>query len=175
MVLFAMSKKNCSDGEKWDSLVQDCVPLNIEERHPPLTDTPPADQTVASFSPALWIVVLLVTVGSILALALWLVIYRRHSRQHTVEEPGEQLLHKTVPSVTVHCLLPSEASPLGPQHLHSGGPTAPVWQGDAHREQTGHDGGDWGAGLHGSAVRQETVPLPATELGGTALVTTKTL
>lgn len=171
-----MSKKNCSDGNKWDNLLQTCVPLDFEKRHPAVTEassTPPADQT--AFSPALWIVVLLVTVGSILALALWLVIYRRHSRQHTVEEPGEQLLHKTDPSVTVHCLLPSEASPPGLQHLNPERPSAPVWQGDTHREQTGHDGGDWGAGLHGSAVRQETVPLPATELGGTALVTTKTL
>lgn len=184
-----MVKKSCPAGSKWDGLLQKCSPLRTGRRvttplrlHTPtepfitplvlLTNTPPTDQTLAVVSPALWVVVLLATLGSVLALALWLVIYRRHTSQPTVEEPAEQPLRKTEP---VHCPLPSEASAQGQQHLPTPHPTAPWWQGDTHGTHIGHDGGNWGGGLKGSTVRQETVPLPATELGGTALVTTKTL
>lgn len=91
------------------------------------------------------------------------------------EAPAERPLHKTDAEVRGHCglcPLPSEACPQGQQH--HGLATAPMWPGDTHRDLMEQTGGDWGEGLVGSAV-QETVPLPATELGGTALVTTKTL
>ncbi|XP_020782984.1 uncharacterized protein LOC110162429 [Boleophthalmus pectinirostris] len=126
-----------------------------------LKNSPPADQKGAVFIPQVLTVVLLITLASLVALTIWLVIYRRHKRQSTEEVPPEHPLLKTDPP---HCVPPSEGcSTL----LH----TATVWQEGVspESESTEHEGRDW-SGLKGSAVRQETVPLPATEL-----VTTKTL
>uniref|UniRef100_A0A3B4B093 Uncharacterized protein n=1 Tax=Periophthalmus magnuspinnatus TaxID=409849 RepID=A0A3B4B093_9GOBI len=135
-----MSKKSCSPGKKWDSLLKMCMPQNFGLRHPTPTEPPP--KTLTTVNPTLWIAVLLVTLGSILALALWLVIYRRYTRRPTGKRTKEQ---------------PEEQPPLKTEPAQC-----------AHRESTECEG-DW-SGLKGSTVRQETVPLPATEL-----VTTKTL
>lgn len=56
----------------------------------PLKNTTPAAQMarLTMFNPGLWIFVLLATLGSILALALWIVIYIRHKRPPT----GKRLL-----------------------------------------------------------------------------------
>ncbi|KAK7939394.1 hypothetical protein WMY93_002720 [Mugilogobius chulae] len=165
-----MSAK-CGAGLKWDSLVKSCMPLNIGLTDEPSTkalvqlkNTPPADQSGS----ALWIVVLFALLGSILALVLWLIIYRRHWRRYTEEEPAEQPPLQT-DHASAPCLPPCEThSPLQQcQHLHTG---LPLWQGGGFDwMRTEHEECDWN-GLNGSAVRQETVPLPATEL-----VTTKTV
>lgn len=56
-------------------------------------NTAPATQVdaVTALSPALWIFVVLATVGSILVLALWFVIYRRQTRPSST--PGKDNLH----------------------------------------------------------------------------------
>lgn len=199
-VFTAMSRRNCAVGTKWDNLLKTCMPLKIILGHPPPTEpaliavlplknTTPAAQMarLTMFNPGLWIFVLLATLGSILALALWIVIYIRHKRPPTVEaEPAEQPPQKIDPPSTVHSLLPSEKPERAERagaphsqcpHLHTGIQTSSTWEEGfgAWRVHIKHDGKDWAGGPVWSAVRQETVPLPATELGGTALVTTKTV
>lgn len=186
-----MSRKDCVAGTKWDSLIKRCMPLKIPPdivpQHPtPIAPPPalirrhtttPSAQIVAVFNPGLWIFVILATLGSILALAVWIVIYRRHTRDPIVEaKPAEQPLQKTdAPGHRPErngCAAEEVSSPC--HHLNTGLHAAPMWEeaGGAHIERTKHNGRDWGGG---SAVRQETVPFSATELGGTALVTTKTV
>uniref|UniRef100_A0A8D2ZXU3 Uncharacterized protein n=1 Tax=Scophthalmus maximus TaxID=52904 RepID=A0A8D2ZXU3_SCOMX len=170
-----MVKKNCSAGQKWDTLVNDCV-----------RNTAPATQVdaVTALSPALWIFVVLATVGSILVLALWFVIYRRQTR------PRQESLQKTEPKATIHPL-PSErngqeemflraAEAVSPcAHLHLGAQRGSEREEGfiACRGHAKHAGEEAGRGQSACSTMREhnRLPLPATELGGTALVTTKTV
>ncbi|XP_039972865.1 uncharacterized protein LOC120783744 [Xiphias gladius] len=202
-----MAKKDCSAGQKWDNLVNTCVssetktgPQPEPPTEPPLAvvdqvrDRAPSTQAdpVMVLSQALWILVVLATVGSILALALWFIIYRRQSRLRSTSEdtePGQKPLQKTEPPATIHPL-PSErncqaemfqraAEALSPcPHLHLGAQTGSKWEEGfiTCRGPAKHAGTEGGGGLLAcSTMREHRIPLPATELGGTALVTTKTV
>ncbi|AWP18579.1 Hypothetical protein SMAX5B_005754 [Scophthalmus maximus] len=203
-----MVKKNCSAGQKWDTLVNDCVSREktLTKTEPPtepplpaivdqVRNTAPATQVdaVTALSPALWIFVVLATVGSILVLALWFVIYRRQTRPSSTPgeaEPGQESLQKTEPKATIHPL-PSErngqeemflraAEAVSPcAHLHLGAQRGSEREEGfiACRGHAKHAGEEAGRGQSACSTMREhnRLPLPATELGGTALVTTKTV
>eukprot|EP00064_Thunnus_orientalis_P002788 superscaffoldBa00000213_g2796 len=201
-----MARKDCPAGKKWDNLVNTCVIITAEttpEPKPPTEPTPavavqPTRPTISAIqanpvmmlSPALWIFVGLATVGSIVALALWFVIYRRQTRiSSTSEEPGQEPLQKTEPPAKIYPL-PSEINGQGEilqraagnpspcPHLHLRDQTSLKWE----EGFTACRGPAKYAGTEGcgelptcSSMREHRIPLPATELGGTALVTTKTV
>ncbi|XP_071330426.1 uncharacterized protein [Trachinotus anak] len=197
----AMAKKACSAGQRWDNLIKKCIPSNMDTRHEPdrptepplkadvnhvrvMASAPQADPLMV-LSPALWIFVVLATVGSILALALWLIIYRREARHSSSSGdvgPGLQPLHKTEPLATIHPL-PSERNSQAQMfqraaealsscpHLHLGDQTGSKWEDGfiSCRGPAKHAGKDGGGGLPAcSTMREHKIPLPATELGGTA-------
>lgn len=104
-------------------------------------------------------------------------------------EAQQEPLQKTEPPAILHSL-PSEsnshaemlqraAGALSPcPHLHLGAQTVSQWEEGftAYRDITKHAGTEGGRGLPPcSTMREHRIPLPATELGGTALVTTKTM
>ncbi|XP_008303624.1 uncharacterized protein LOC103375189 isoform X2 [Stegastes partitus] len=200
-----MGRKDCPEGQKWDYLVNTCIPKSVETRRQPeqpkelpmiavgqlraTATTATTDDSAMLLSPALWIFVVLATLGSILAVTLWFMIYRRQTRLSSIPEdaaPAQQLLHKTEPPAKLHperngqgemFQRPAEASSLC-QHLHQGAQTSTKWEDDfsACRDPAAHAGTEVGGGLPAcSTVAEHRVPLPATELGGTALVTTKTV
>ncbi|XP_077361247.1 uncharacterized protein LOC144006307 [Festucalex cinctus] len=196
-----MSKKNCPPGRNWDNLVNACVPSVAETRPGPLTELTPVfhqrttpasrvDPAVAG-SPVLWTVVVLTTLGSLVALALWFVIYRRQSRlSRTSEEieSGPEPLQKIDPPTDGHLSTCTSSAPSACVHLYHTGPhnTSKWEEGLANcrappkcQKTTGRGETDR-AEVVGvlpvcNAMREHRLPLPATELGGTALVTTKTV
>uniref|UniRef100_A0A3Q3LMJ0 Uncharacterized protein n=1 Tax=Mastacembelus armatus TaxID=205130 RepID=A0A3Q3LMJ0_9TELE len=180
-----MAKKSCSAGYKWDSLVQNCVQ---EDTKATLEDTTPTPQLMV-LSPALWIFVVLATVGSVVALALWFIIYRRQTSLNDAE-PAHEPLEKTELLVTTVQPPVSERNgqaemfhvateaPSPCSHLYLGAQTSPKWEDgfSACRGPPEHNGKGVGRGLPAcSTMSEHRIPLPATELGGTALVTTKTV
>ncbi|XP_053194663.1 tumor necrosis factor receptor superfamily member 13C-like [Scomber japonicus] len=202
-----MAKKDCPAGRKWDHLVNVCVSSTAKttSEPKPSTDLNPAvivqqrpttaavqANPVMMLSPALWIFVGLATVGSIVALVLWFVIYRQQTRNSSTSEdaePGQEPLQKTEPPIKI-CPLPSErncqaetlqraaGNPAPCAHLHLGDQTSSKWEEGftACRGPAKHAGTEGVGGLLTcSTMREHRIPLPATELGGTALVTTKTV
>ncbi|GAA6215579.1 uncharacterized protein LOC120783744 [Lates japonicus] len=203
-------RKDCPAGQSLDNHTNTCVPSKTEPAtvnallpsEPPLPavvgqviETAPAIQdspSVMVLSPALWIFVVLATVGSILVLVLWLIIYRRQTRLSSTSEdvePAQEPLQKTEPPATMHPL-PSERNghaemlqraaeaPSPCPHLHLEAQTSSKWDKGfiTCKDPAKHAGADGGGGLPAcSTVREHRIPLPATELGGTALVTTKTV
>uniref|UniRef100_A0A672ZIX6 Uncharacterized protein n=1 Tax=Sphaeramia orbicularis TaxID=375764 RepID=A0A672ZIX6_9TELE len=183
-----MAKKNCPDGSRWDILIKYCLPINNIEPKPtteqPLpaaaerTNTNPPPQ-----SPALWIYVSMVTLGSMLALAVWFIIYRRHTRPRRASGPAQQPLQKTEKEHALPVESNGQAEGAAGasslcRHLHLGVQTGFRSEEGftACRDPIKHVGRGGSEGLPTcSAVREHTIPLPATELGGTALVTTKTV
>ncbi|XP_037648629.1 uncharacterized protein LOC119501921 isoform X2 [Sebastes umbrosus] len=193
-----MGKDDCPAGQKWDPLVG-CIPSETYTRPEPEPPTelrstaPPARaDAVMLLSPALWIFVVLATLGSILALALWFIIYKRQTRHISTSEdaePQQEPLQKTEPPAKIHPPPPERngqaemlqraawAPPPCP-HLHLGAQTGSNWEEDftACRDPAKYAGTEGGRGLPTcSTMREHRFPLPATELGGTALVTTKTV
>lgn len=203
-----MAKKVCPTGQMWDELINSCFPRKTEIRaepdrpiEPPLqphvnqvrvmAPVPQANPMMV-LSPALWIFVVLATVGSILALTLWFIIYRRetrHSNTSEEAEPGLEPLQKTEPLEVINPL-PSERNgpaqvfqreaeaSLSCLHLHLGTQTDSKWADGfiACRDIARHAGKEGGEAPSAySMMREHKIPLPATELGGTALVTTKTV
>ncbi|KAK5856645.1 hypothetical protein PBY51_008228 [Eleginops maclovinus] len=185
-----MGKNDCPAGSKWDSLISMCVHCMTKPTTEPslavvvqLRAKVPSAQaptarapSVMLLSPALWIVVVLATVGSLLAVILWFIIYRRqtrHSSDSEVAEP-EQRLQKTDPTAEIHPP-PSEMFqraawvPSPCHHQHLGAQIASEEGFTARRDPTEH------AWTEGPTLWEHRIPLPATELGGTALVTTKTV
>uniref|UniRef100_A0A8C3AW45 Uncharacterized protein n=1 Tax=Cyclopterus lumpus TaxID=8103 RepID=A0A8C3AW45_CYCLU len=184
-----MVREDCPAGTKWDSLVVACVVSESETRPgpemPPVgrvrsTDPPAQAHSVMLLSPALWIFVMLATLGSILALALWFIIYKRQTRHNQCCQPDYD-----------HHLNP-EAAPLnGPAersqratwapppcpHLHLQAQTGTTWEEGftACSDLAKHAGTEGVRGLPTFGTREHRIPLPATELGGTVLVTTKTV
>uniref|UniRef100_UPI0037E906D9 uncharacterized protein n=1 Tax=Semicossyphus pulcher TaxID=241346 RepID=UPI0037E906D9 len=142
--------------------------------------------------PALWIFVILAMLGSILALALWFIIYRQQTRPSSTPgdpEPQQEPLQKPEPPVIIHSL-PTEISNHAEMmqraagahspcvHMYPGAQMATRWEEGftACRDPTRHAGTEVGGGLLTCCTaREHRVPLPATELGGTVLVTTKTV
>ncbi|XP_022073645.1 uncharacterized protein LOC110968127 isoform X2 [Acanthochromis polyacanthus] len=206
-----MGKKDCPEGQRWDRLLMACVTDSKETRlrteqprvnltfpsEPPMTAvgqlrateaTTPTESMMA-LNPFLWIFVVLATLGSILALALWFIIYRRQTRRSSTPEealPALELLHNTDPPAEFH----SERNGQGEMfqraaetsslchHQHLGAQTGTKWEDNfnACRGPAGHAGPEGGGVLSAcSTMVEHRIPLPATELGGTALVTTKTV
>ncbi|XP_029912999.1 uncharacterized protein LOC115363066 [Myripristis murdjan] len=203
-------KGNCPPGTKWDSLISDCVgnPLAAAQQPKPATEPPrvvpvhlrstvptaPAKSVVVqplSFENGLWVFVGLLTLGSILAVVIWTIIYRQQTRRRSSAEdpePAVQPLAKTDTSVKIH---PAPAERNGQAEMQQRAREAPSCphldagaltgfkceESFTHRRYPTNHGGMEGSGglLTYSTMRQHTVPLPATELGGTALVTTKTM
>ncbi|CAB1415230.1 unnamed protein product [Pleuronectes platessa] len=187
-----MAKKICSAGRKWDNLIGDCFPKETElgDKTQPSTKPPllaVVDQVRdPALSPVLWIFVMLATVGSILVLALWLVIYRRTRPSRTPDpEPGQEPPQKTDPPASGP-QLPAETTGLTEMfqrageasapcaHLYPGAQAHSMWEEGytACRGSAKHDGKEEDRGL---MTRGHRIPLPATELGGTVLVTAKTV
>ncbi|XP_033501497.1 uncharacterized protein LOC117268870 [Epinephelus lanceolatus] len=206
--------RDCGPRQKWDSLLSICFPSVRKTRpepdppsEPPLADLvqftaktpPPASlsrspeaDSVMLLNPALWIFVVLATVGSIVALVLWFLIYKRQTRNISISEDAERRqepLQKTEPPAKIHLppperngqaeMLLGAAWALSPcPHLHLGAQTGSKWEEGftACRDPAKHAGTEGGRGPPAcSTMREHRIPLPATELGGTALVTTKTV
>ncbi|KAK2894124.1 tumor necrosis factor receptor superfamily member 13C-like [Channa argus] len=198
-----MAKKTCLDGKKWDPLTTDCVTVKKETNpeHKLRTEPPPnvlssvrvtasTEQTnpMMPLSPTVCAIVVLVTMGSILALAVWLIIYKRQTRlgSTSVEpEPVHEPLQKTEPPAPFlpapsqrngqaeMCQFAAEAPSTCP---HLGAQIGSKREGDytACRGPTTQT--EAGGGLPAChTISEHRIPLPATELGGTALVTTKTV
>ncbi|XP_031726839.1 uncharacterized protein LOC116396390 isoform X2 [Anarrhichthys ocellatus] len=200
----AMAKKDCPAGKRWDSLVSTCI-QESETRPEPgpsaerslatvvqLRSTAPTAHSVMLLSPALWIFVVLATLGSILALSLWFIIYKQQTRHiSTSEEAGlqQEPLQKTEPPAKsqpppserngqAEMLQIAAWTPSPCSHLHLGAQTGNKWEEGftASSDPAKHAGTEGFRGLPtSSTTRGHRIPLPATELGGTVLVTTKTV
>ncbi|XP_040047741.2 uncharacterized protein LOC120828301 isoform X1 [Gasterosteus aculeatus] len=203
-----MAKQDCPAGKKWDSLISICVLKSTTRTEPgPPTERPlakvvqlrstaPAAQahSVMLLTPALWVFVGLATMGSILALALWLVIYKRQTSTSAVSVAEEAGLQQHPLQKTEQ---PAKSQPSSPErngqaeimqraawapspcaHLHLGDQTGHKWAEGftACSDPAKHDGMDEIPGMRAcSTTREHRIPLPAIELGGTVLVTTKTV
>ncbi|XP_034535078.1 uncharacterized protein LOC117809718 isoform X2 [Notolabrus celidotus] len=150
------------------------------------TSPPPVTSSVMVLSPALWIYVVLVTVGSILALALFFIYYKHKARTSRTQADAAQhqdSLLKAEPPV-IHVInnhaAAAAAAAGGPPGalLYPVAQTGSAWEDEfsAYRDPPEHAGTGAEGGLpSGGTAREHRVPLPATELGGTVLVTTKTM
>ncbi|XP_061893355.1 uncharacterized protein LOC133642948 [Entelurus aequoreus] len=193
VLLVAMTKKTCLPGSKWDNLVNDCVSSSLETRPQPPTPTEltstftPADvhsDPLTALSPVLWVVLMFTTLAFVLALLVCFVMDRRQSRLHTTSEQTEAEAQTSTSKTSTSKTSPSKTSP-------SKSSTAAAC---AHHPHSHLHHQEWRDGLHhcgcagwGQPAREEEgvlvcwparehrVPLPATELGDTALVTTKTV
>ncbi|XP_048037534.1 tumor necrosis factor receptor superfamily member 13C-like [Megalobrama amblycephala] len=161
-----MEKRSCPSGYRWDSLLRNCISLETQgltpsADPPPMlkpalsTSGPGPDEPWSAISPSLWICVALVASGSVLVLLLWFIIYKRHGR--TSQNTGEK-------DSTPHTLatIEQEEKALSPW-LHVNGQTQEVSISVASCGRSLCNG----RAEHG-------LPLPATELGDSALVTAKT-
>ncbi|CAF90436.1 unnamed protein product [Tetraodon nigroviridis] len=137
-------------------------------------------------SPALWMLVALAALGSLSVLILWLVIYRQQRSSASASEdskPEQQPLQKAEVLPVIHSLPSARSShaddpSLCPFHLHLEAQSSLQCMEDTspYRAATKHAGTEKSRGPPPcTAMREHRVPLPATELGGTALVTTKTV
>uniref|UniRef100_A0A3B5PUW1 Uncharacterized protein n=1 Tax=Xiphophorus maculatus TaxID=8083 RepID=A0A3B5PUW1_XIPMA len=186
-----MAKKDCPEGKTWDNLLWTCIKMRA-------TPTP---------SPTLWICVILVTLGAILALTIWFITFRRQTkarkndgklkccnsfisfvnRQLLFSHNELKIILKKVEYVEVNstqkCCLPTKFVTLitleTPPFLFSP-PRASLGSSLLRYRlfwfQHASVGGEHGFGVcRERGVADHRVPLPATELGGTALVTAKTV
>uniref|UniRef100_A0A3P9JM12 Uncharacterized protein n=1 Tax=Oryzias latipes TaxID=8090 RepID=A0A3P9JM12_ORYLA len=137
--------------------------------------TPPLE-----LSPSLWICVVPVIIGSFVILALWCVILRRKGRIRSNSATELELLQKTKtnfhPPVSktngqTEMFHSSAEPPLTIVQFHAEAQTGSKWKEDL---MVGR-GPERQAVPVCSTMLDHRVPLPATELGGTALVTTKTV
>ncbi|KAM4530763.1 uncharacterized protein PAE49_023148 [Odontesthes bonariensis] len=202
-----MAKKTCLEGKSWDILLRMCVNtrtepsrkvysttkpvLMIESRLTAKTTTATAD-SMSVLSPALWICVILATLGSVLAVTLWFVIFRRQTRDSGSPDeavPDQELLQKTEPPAKFHSP-PSDKNGQAEMFQRAAEASSPRHQlplgAQKDSEWEGGFTGCMGPARYGckegsgelpacSTMADHRVPLPATELGGTALVTTKTV
>ncbi|CAL8270961.1 unnamed protein product [Lota lota] len=135
--------------------------------------------------PYLWAAVAVVAAGSILALVLWFLIYRGHrNRRNWIPPPVLQHTDKLEPLAGVHTPLglgfyPAESVQKDPEtscpHFDGGTGSTDFRHGN---DITSCVGGQnpwvtW-VGDTGATGRKHRIPLPATELGDTTLVTAKT-
>uniref|UniRef100_A0A3Q2TPD7 Uncharacterized LOC105918008 n=1 Tax=Fundulus heteroclitus TaxID=8078 RepID=A0A3Q2TPD7_FUNHE len=201
-----MAEQKCPEGKTWDILLRVCFkmkPIANRKLHPP---TEPiltvVDPITARLSPArstgqpdglvlsqtLWISVILVTLGSVLALTLWFVIFRRQTKAHKdLEDPGpeQEVLQKAEPKAMFYPpdrngQVPQRAEngPTACHQMHQGAQMDPKWEDgfSVCSDPAKHAAKEENGGLPAcSTGADHRVPLPATELGGTALVTTKTV
>ncbi|XP_075888372.1 uncharacterized protein LOC142892250 isoform X2 [Nelusetta ayraudi] len=209
----AGGQESCEPGAQWDNLLRLCIPssqspsnepeprgspLVVQQRtwavlNPnvlPAGSAPVVQQrTGMVLSPLLCTFVALATLGSILVLAVWCFLYRKHSSRSRAsvggggdEEEGQQEpLQKAEPpseGMSRADALPgaAEAGPPCP-HLQPDPQAGLQWQEGGMKRELAR--ATWMEGRGGlprcSKVQEHRIPLPATELGGTALVTTKTV
>ncbi|KAK2916981.1 hypothetical protein Q8A67_001355 [Cirrhinus molitorella] len=159
-----MDRIACDPGMKWDSLLKRCFSLEylglISSTVPPpmlksVLSTRGPDESWSTISPSVWICVSLVATGSVLVLLLWFIIYRRHSRTSQNTDEKDSTAHTPT-------AIEQEEENLSPW-LQVNGQTqeVPINEGPCGRSLCN------GRADHG-------LPLPATELGDSALVTAKT-
>uniref|UniRef100_A0A672KBB5 Uncharacterized protein n=1 Tax=Sinocyclocheilus grahami TaxID=75366 RepID=A0A672KBB5_SINGR len=154
-----MERTACAPDSQWDSLLKLCI------SHKSLGLTPSAQDGVfyveldafvswSTISPSVWICVGLVASGSVLVLLLWFIIYRRHSGTSCGQNPS-----KTSQPVS---LIAQEEDALSPwPHINGQAQEVPINEGPCGRSLCNR----WA---------EHRLPLPATELGDSALVTAKT-
>ncbi|KAL0992955.1 hypothetical protein UPYG_G00101440 [Umbra pygmaea] len=172
-----MAKTTCPVGAKWDRLLKDCVllPLTKSSAQPKLvTEIQRSTPYNPAVSPAMWISVVVILNGSVLALFLWFIVYKRQARRnHIVGDPEVSLDPLYTPKLSV------EREKVAP-------PSCPQLNGlpqTCFRQEASYHGGALGCDPHGevgnrlicNVLRENCIPLPATELGDAALVTTKTV
>ncbi|KTF82435.1 hypothetical protein cypCar_00021765 [Cyprinus carpio] len=160
-----MERRACDPGSQWDSLLKHCIShrslgLTPSAVSPPVLEpvlnTRGLDESWSSISPSVWICVGLVVSVSVLVLLLWFIIYRRHSRT-SQSTAGEKDSTPHTPTTTEQ-----EEEAVSPwPHINSQTQEVPIKEGPCGRSLCN------GWAEHG-------LPLPATELGDSALVTTKT-
>ncbi|KAL7883332.1 hypothetical protein SRHO_G00009900 [Serrasalmus rhombeus] len=157
----------CDPGQRWDALVKDCIhketqPVTVVNTLTVLKTKAPALPWTA-FSPSLWICVGVILSISVLALLLWFIIYRRYTHDTGKRRSKPAAPHK-LNGNTVGPALPEQREdlPLSCPHLN----------GKAEEVSVCEMG--WRRGIC-EAKMEHGVPVPATELGDSALVTTKTV
>lgn len=109
MVFTAVENVNCFSVEVLHPSVFPLEPpladlVQFTAKTPPpasLSRSPEAD-SVMLLSPALWIFVVLATVGSIVALVLWFVIYKRQTRNISISGKGSEGLNDLFDLLKVH-------------------------------------------------------------------------
>uniref|UniRef100_A0A8C1URV6 Uncharacterized protein n=1 Tax=Cyprinus carpio TaxID=7962 RepID=A0A8C1URV6_CYPCA len=182
-----MERRVCPPGSQWDSLLKHCIPhksLGVTPSGecrlsrsagsaqdgvfyaeldafvvlavpPPVLSTRGPDESWSTISPSVWICVGLVVSGSVLVLLLWFIIYRRHSGTSQLTGQKDSTPH-TPRSIE------QEEEALSPwPHVNGKAQEVPINEGPCGRSLCN------GWAEHG-------LPLPATELGDSALVTAKT-
>ncbi|KAJ8251611.1 hypothetical protein GJAV_G00223200 [Gymnothorax javanicus] len=173
----------CPPGSEFDKLVKACIP-KAERTFLLVTESPPVlwasskapSQHATEVRPFVWVSVVVMVSGSILALFLWFIVYRRlnqHSRAADVQAEASPGLETA--GGTDSMKFEGEGPPTSCPHLN-GRPhgllnqDVPTW-GDVSECDAGGRGG-----MHVCNGRKDHgIPLPATELGDTALVTAKTV
>ncbi|KAI7807455.1 tumor necrosis factor receptor superfamily member 17-like isoform X2 [Triplophysa rosa] len=152
-----MERRACAPGSFWDSLLKHCIssePVGLRPSSA-ITDVPVAivKQVLSSggpveprpaVSPSVWICVGLVMSASLLVLLFWFIIYKHHHR--TSHNTGNEDAHTAVSSQQ------EEDSKLQ---------EVPIAEETCGRSLC-------------NGWAEHSLPLPATELGDSALVTTKT-
>ncbi|XP_041864571.1 uncharacterized protein LOC121654466 isoform X2 [Melanotaenia boesemani] len=183
----AMSKKSCLEGQKYDNLLRKCLNWTESSRkvHPKAEPVPTIQ------SSALWGFLILAIMGSVLSLVLWCVIFRRQTRDSSNSEEAPELKPVQKTDAAVHFYPPpSERNgqaetfqraadlPSACHQLHLGAQMGSEWEDHfaGCRGPARYGSKEGGGGLPAcSTVADHRIPLPATELGGTVLVTTKTV
>ncbi|KAG7460047.1 hypothetical protein MATL_G00217180 [Megalops atlanticus] len=176
-----MATKTCLPGFKYDSLVNACLRQQNPTESPivlqPSATVPPQGAPEVSLS--VWITVAVVVNGSILALFLWFIIYKRQTtRSHTAVDTEAECSSGVQPAGRANpaaVAVETEEPPISCPHLNGGPPSsakqeAPTWQ-ESLECDTGNEGGAYVC----NGRKDHKIPLPATELGDAALVTTKTV
>ncbi|KAL6460904.1 hypothetical protein MHYP_G00308700 [Metynnis hypsauchen] len=161
-----MDKKPCGSGQRWDGLVKDCIhketqPVTVVNTLAVLRTKAPASSWTA-FSPSLWICVGVILSISVLALLLLFIIYRRHTHN-----TGKRHSKPAAP-----LQLNGNTGPVLPEQREDPPLSCPHWNGKAEEVSVCEMG--WGRGICEGKM-EHGVPVPATELGDSALVTTKTV
>ncbi|XP_077590070.1 uncharacterized protein LOC144208216 isoform X2 [Stigmatopora nigra] len=178
-----MTKKNCPPGRKWDNVVTTCIQDMMEIQRELKTEptpvfhqktSPTAWSDPISLSPILWIAVVLTTLGTIMALALWMIFFRWESRfnRTSAAEPEQDPAEKIDPLIEGHEFKPSVSGSTsfdqtGPLNISKSQKATSRGETDSAQQLGGFP--------LCNSTREHKIPLPATELGGTVLVTTKTL
>ncbi|XP_055051083.1 tumor necrosis factor receptor superfamily member 17-like isoform X1 [Misgurnus anguillicaudatus] len=154
-----MERGSCASGSFWDSLTKQCISHTSYELRSSITDVPTAvvksvlsgrdaGESWSAVGLSVWICVGLVVTGSLLVLIFWFIIYKHHSRtsQNTAGQKDDYTAVTSQQEV-----------------LHLNGQLQEVSITEATCGRSLCNG--WA---------EHVLPLPATELGDSALVTTKT-
>ncbi|XP_066563362.1 tumor necrosis factor receptor superfamily member 13C [Amia ocellicauda] len=176
---------DCLPGEVWENLLNECISktdAHTTVRGPVLSASggvlpgggAAGGAKAWELGPAVWGGAVAVMVGSVLVLCLWCLIYRRHQRQRLRCLSGQTGLRET-PTAE------EDDTSESCRHVYRASPGTnlqePCVSGSlAWAEEIEHGAGEELSSVHLCNGRQDhSFPLPATELGGATLVTTKTV